>query len=44
MIDFAALKPVVRPDHIKVFEMSPGLSPDEVKAGVAHLKSVWGEE
>jgi sugar phosphate isomerase/epimerase len=44
MIDFAALKPVVRGDHIKVFEMSPGLSPEEVKAGVAHLKSIWGEE
>lgn len=44
MIDFAALKHVVRPDHIKVFEMSPGLSPEEVSAGVAHLKSIWGEE
>lgn len=44
MIDFAALKPLVRPDHIKVFEMSPGLSPEEVKGGVAHIKSLWGEE
>jgi sugar phosphate isomerase/epimerase len=44
MIDFAALKPVVRPEHIKVFEMNPGLSPEEVKAGVVHLKSIWGEE
>ena len=43
-IDFAALKAMVRPDDIKVFEMSPGLSPEEVKAGVAHLKSIWGEE
>ena len=44
MIDFAALKGLVRPDHIKVFEMSPGLSPEEVKGGVAHIKSLWGEE
>ena len=44
MIDFASLKHVVRPDHIKVFEMSPGLSPEEVRNGVAHLKSIWGEE
>ncbi|HEX7862104.1 MAG TPA: TIM barrel protein [Verrucomicrobiae bacterium] len=44
MIDFAALKPLVRPDHIKVFEMSPGLSSEEVKGGVAHIKSLWGEE
>lgn len=43
-IDFAALKPFVKPEHIKVFEMSPGLSAEEVRAGVAHLKSIWGEE
>ena len=43
-IDFAALKPFVKPEHIKVFEMSPGLSAEEVSAGVAHLKSIWGEE
>jgi sugar phosphate isomerase/epimerase len=44
MIDFKALKPFVRPDHIKVFELSPGLPPEELQAGVAHLKSIWGEE
>jgi sugar phosphate isomerase/epimerase len=44
MIDWAALKPVVRPDHIKVFELSPGLSPEEAMAGIAHLKSIWGGE
>jgi sugar phosphate isomerase/epimerase len=43
MIDFTALKPMVRSDHIKVFEMSPGLTPEEVRGGVAHLKSIWGE-
>ena len=44
MIDFAALKPLVKPEHIKVFEMSPGLSAEEVLQGVRHLKSIWGEE
>ena len=44
MIDFAALKPLVKPEHIKVFEMSPGLSAEEVLGGVRHLKSIWGEE
>jgi sugar phosphate isomerase/epimerase len=44
MIDFTALKPFVRPEHLKVFELSPGLSPAQVKAGVAHLKGIWGEE
>jgi len=43
VIDFAALKPMVKPEHVKVFELSPGLSADEVKRGVQHLKSVWGE-
>ncbi|MBI3880022.1 MAG: sugar phosphate isomerase/epimerase [Verrucomicrobia bacterium] len=43
MIDFKALKPFVRPDHIKVFELSPGASPDDARRGVAHLKAIWGE-
>jgi len=43
MIDFAALKPFVKPEHIKVFELSPSLPVDAVKAGVAHLKAIWGE-
>lgn len=44
MIDFAALKPLVKPEHIKVFEFSPSLSPEEAKGGVAHLKNVWRQE
>jgi sugar phosphate isomerase/epimerase len=44
MIDFAALKPYVRPDHIKVFELSPGVPVEQLQAGVAHIKSLWGEE
>ncbi len=43
-IDFAALRPFVRPEHIKVFEMSPGVPVEDVKRGVAHIKSLWGEE
>jgi len=41
-IDFAALKPMVKPGHIKVFELSPSLSSDEVVKGVAHIHQVWG--
>jgi sugar phosphate isomerase/epimerase len=44
MIDFAALKPWVKPDHLKVFEFSPSLSVEEVQAGVSHLKNLWGSE
>jgi sugar phosphate isomerase/epimerase len=44
MIDFAALKPMVQPHHIKVFELSPSLSPEAAAAGVAHIKKLWGGE
>lgn len=44
MVKFDALKPFVKPEHIKIFEFSPSLTVDEVKAGVAHIKSVWGNE
>jgi len=43
-VDFEALKPTVKPEHIKVFEFSPSLSVEEVKAGVEHVKRVWGNE
>lgn len=41
--DFAALKPWVKPQHLKVFELSPSLTPEEARAGVEHLKAIWGE-
>lgn len=41
-VDFAALKPFVKPEHIKVFEFSPGLKTEEVKRGVAHVRKLWG--
>lgn len=44
MIDYVALKPFVKPEHIKVFEMNPGVPAEEVLKGVAHLKSIWGPE
>lgn len=43
MIDYAALKPYVRPEHIKVFELHPGMAIEDLRAGVAHVKSIWGE-
>jgi hypothetical protein len=44
MIDFAALKPLIKPEHIKVFELSPGLTVEQVKSGVEYIKRIWGEE
>ena len=44
MIDFAALKPFVKPEHIKVIELSPSLTHEEVLAGAAHIQSIWGAE
>jgi sugar phosphate isomerase/epimerase len=43
-VNFAALKPFVRPEHIKVFEFSPNLETPQVMAGVAHIKALWGYE
>ena len=43
-VDFASLKPMVRPEHIKVFELSPRLSPEEAAGGVAFVKGIWGPE
>ena len=41
-VDFESLKEVVRPDHIKVFEFSPSLSPEEAKQGVEYIYKTWG--
>jgi sugar phosphate isomerase/epimerase len=43
-IDFAALKPFVKPEHIKVFELSPKLPVEAVQRGIAHVKKIWGVE
>jgi sugar phosphate isomerase/epimerase len=43
-IDYASLKPCVKPEHIKVFELSPKVPLEAVKQGVAHLKKIWGDE
>ena len=42
-VDFAALKPMVKPEHLKVFEFNPSLSAEEAKKGVEHVKRIWGE-
>jgi len=42
-VDFATLKSYAKPDSIKVFELSPRLSDDEVRTGVEHVRSLWGE-
>jgi sugar phosphate isomerase/epimerase len=43
-VDFASLKPMVKPEHIKVFELSPSLSTEQAAEGVAFIKRTWGEE
>lgn len=44
IIDFASLKPMVKPEHIKVFEFSPSLKIEEARSGIAHIKTLWGAE
>jgi sugar phosphate isomerase/epimerase len=43
-VDFAALKSVVRPEHIKVFEFSPAMPVEILRQGVAYVKQLWGDE
>jgi sugar phosphate isomerase/epimerase len=43
-VDFAALKPMVKREHIKVFEFGPGMSVEEAKAGIEHVKRNWGSD
>jgi sugar phosphate isomerase/epimerase len=42
-VDFAALKPVVQPRHIKVFEFSPAMPVEVLQQGVEHVKRIWGD-
>jgi hypothetical protein len=42
-IDFAALKPMVRPDHIKVFEFSPSMQVEDARRGIEFIRNVWGD-
>jgi sugar phosphate isomerase/epimerase len=42
-VDFVALKPLVKPHHIKVFEFGPSLTADDIRKGADHLRSIWGE-
>ena len=43
-IDWAALKPLVKPEHLKVLELSPSLSPDDARRGAEFIWSAWGRE
>lgn len=40
-VDFAALKPLVKAEQFKVFELHPNVTVEELQAGVAHLKGLW---
>lgn len=43
-VNFEALKPLIKPEHVKVFELSPSLTVEQVKSGVEHVKRIWGME
>lgn len=44
MVDFAAIKPWVKPEHCKVLELNPGVPADQVKPALELLQSLWGSE
>lgn len=43
-IDFAALKPFVTRNHVRVFELSPSLKTEQVRAGFDHIMRLWGPD
>lgn len=43
-IDWASLRPLVKPEHLKVLELSPSLSPEAARQGVEFIKSAWGAD
>ena len=42
-VDFRALKPLVKPEHLKVFEFSPSLTVEQVRSGSEHVRKLWGD-
>jgi len=43
-VNFAGLAPLVKPHHIKVFEFSPTMSETNARHGIAHIKTLWGND
>ena len=43
-IDYAALKPYVKPEHVKVLELSPSTPIELIPQGLAHIQGLWGPE
>jgi sugar phosphate isomerase/epimerase len=41
-VDFASLSPVIRPDHLKVFELSPSVSVEDARKGTEVVRRLWG--
>lgn len=41
-VDFAALSRVIKPDHLKVFEFSPSVTPEQARTGTDLVKKLWG--
>jgi sugar phosphate isomerase/epimerase len=44
MIDYAALRSSVKPEHVKVFEFSSKVPVEAAKSGIAHVKKIWDGE
>ncbi len=40
-IDFAGIKPLLKPEHIKVFELSPSLKVEDVRKGTSYVRELW---
>jgi sugar phosphate isomerase/epimerase len=43
-LNFAALKPYVKTEHLKVIELGPHVPAEQLQQGMQHLRSIWGAE
>ena len=40
-IDFAGIKPLLKPEHIRVFELSPSLPVEDLRKGTSYIQELW---
>jgi sugar phosphate isomerase/epimerase len=43
-VDFASLRPHVKAEHVKVFELTPSVTAEQAAGGFERIKGFWGAE
>ena len=43
-VDYELLKPLIKPEHLKVIELNPYVEAERLLKGFEHLRKIWGDE